>query len=287
MIYSSLVYQRRLSRPFLVCAIACRHYVQRPGLYDLLSDIAVDAAGEALVSGAKTVETVQAFLLLAVYPVPKKKWVDDRSWLYMGTAIRSAYLSAYLPSEIDAPYMIRLAQELQLDQLPTGPDEQANYNLIRTWMNCFCVDGSHATQFGKMAMVKLDDYLVRKMARVWYKSPTAGPYDIGLCGYSELLLLMARFRKACGVNGLTSESKVNFVSVIMQDGSAHFEQEIDLAAVSIDYDKQFADLYAYWKSELEADPNVAICNSNICFTWAELTLTTGPVVRYRCHHYSL
>ena len=51
-------------------------------------EIAHDAAGETLVSGPKIVETVQAFLLLAVYPMPRKKWSDDRSWLYMGAAIR-------------------------------------------------------------------------------------------------------------------------------------------------------------------------------------------------------
>ena len=61
-------------------------------------EISRDAAGEALVSGSKTVETVQAFLLLAVYPVPKKKWLDDRSWLYMGTAIRYIY-----PPECQSP----------------------------------------------------------------------------------------------------------------------------------------------------------------------------------------
>ena len=53
-------------------------------------------AGEALVMGSKSVETVQAFLLLAVYPVPKKKWTDDRSWLFMGTAIRCVLYAAYL-----------------------------------------------------------------------------------------------------------------------------------------------------------------------------------------------
>lgn len=51
-------------------------------------DIARDAAAEALVSGEKSVETVQGFLLLAVYPIPQKKWSDNRSWLFMGAAIR-------------------------------------------------------------------------------------------------------------------------------------------------------------------------------------------------------
>lgn len=51
-------------------------------------DIARELAAEALVRGPKTVETVQAFLLLAVYPRPEKKWADNRSWLFMGAAIR-------------------------------------------------------------------------------------------------------------------------------------------------------------------------------------------------------
>lgn len=57
-------------------------------------DIAYDEAASALVDGPKVVETVQAFLILAVYPVPKKKWSDDRSWLFMGAAIRCVDLLA-------------------------------------------------------------------------------------------------------------------------------------------------------------------------------------------------
>jgi transcriptional regulatory protein LEU3 len=73
----------------VVCACASRHYTQRPGLHHLLIDIARDAAAEALIFEAKSVEMVQAFLLLSVYPVPQKKWTDNRSWVFMGVAIRS------------------------------------------------------------------------------------------------------------------------------------------------------------------------------------------------------
>lgn len=51
-------------------------------------DFARDAAGRALIDGSKSVDVCQAYLLMAVYPVPKKKWMDDRSWLLMGVAIR-------------------------------------------------------------------------------------------------------------------------------------------------------------------------------------------------------
>jgi len=51
-------------------------------------DIARDAAGKALVEGYHGVDVCQAYLILALYPVPKKKWEEDRSWLLMGVAIR-------------------------------------------------------------------------------------------------------------------------------------------------------------------------------------------------------
>jgi hypothetical protein len=51
-------------------------------------DFARDAAGRALIDGSKSVDVCQAYLLMAVYPIPKKKWAEDRSWLLMGVAIR-------------------------------------------------------------------------------------------------------------------------------------------------------------------------------------------------------
>lgn len=71
-----------------VCAIASRYYRGRSNLYPLAMNFAKDAAGKALTESAKRVDIVQAYLLLAVYPVPKKKWSDDRSWLLMGVAFR-------------------------------------------------------------------------------------------------------------------------------------------------------------------------------------------------------
>lgn len=46
------------------------------------------AAGTALISGQKTVEVCQAYILLSLYPVPVRRWEDNRSWLYLGLAIR-------------------------------------------------------------------------------------------------------------------------------------------------------------------------------------------------------
>ena len=67
---------------------ASRYYDGRPELFDLAKDFARDAASRALIDGSKSVDVCQAYLLMAVYPVPKKKWVEDKTWLFMGAAIR-------------------------------------------------------------------------------------------------------------------------------------------------------------------------------------------------------
>ena len=91
-----------------------------------------------------------------------------------------------------------MAIELELDQPPPATsDERERLNRTRTWLNCFCVDGSHAIQFGKLPMLRLpvDDYLARH-SRDWYKSSALNiSLDIHLCGYVEIITLMAEFRR--------------------------------------------------------------------------------------------
>lgn len=76
----------------IVCAIASRFYTERPDLYGKIMHHALLAAGDALITGIKNVEMCQAYILLSLYPVPARKWEDQRSWLYLGLAIRSAIL---------------------------------------------------------------------------------------------------------------------------------------------------------------------------------------------------
>ena len=72
----------------VVCAIASRFYTERPGIYSTVMQYAQLAAGTALISGNKNVEMCQAYLLLSLYPIPARKWEDQRTWLYLGLAVR-------------------------------------------------------------------------------------------------------------------------------------------------------------------------------------------------------
>ena len=71
----------------IVCAIASRFFAERP-IYSTVMHYAQLAAGTALISGNKNVEMCQAYLLLSLYPVPARKWDDQRTWLYLGLAVR-------------------------------------------------------------------------------------------------------------------------------------------------------------------------------------------------------
>lgn len=90
-----------------------------------------------------------------------------------------------------------MAIELELHRPPPLIyDERERLNRMRTWLNCYCVDGSHAIQFGKMPMLCLDDYLARH-SRGWYKSsPMNLPYDVHLTAYVHIIIIVAKWRSA-------------------------------------------------------------------------------------------
>lgn len=60
----------------------------RPDLYQMIMPCAKALAANMLIDGWKSVEICQAYILLAGYPVPPRRWEEDRSWLYLGLAIR-------------------------------------------------------------------------------------------------------------------------------------------------------------------------------------------------------
>ena len=91
--------------------------------------------------------------------------------------------------------IFRMAMELKLNQPPpSGLTEREKLNYTRTWLNCFCVDGSHAIQFGKMPMLRLDDYLARSSAKWYCSSQMNTAFDVHLVAYVQILLLMAQWK---------------------------------------------------------------------------------------------
>lgn len=112
----------------------------------------------------------------------------------------------------------RMAMELRLNQPPPEDlPERERLNRVRTWLNCYCVDGSHAIQFGKMPMLRLDDFLARS-STYWYRSSHMNlPLDVHLCAYVQILTIMAKWRMTIteqAKNESTTVSRFMMASVV-------------------------------------------------------------------------
>lgn len=106
-------------------------------------------ASEMISKGYKSIEIVQAYLLLTFYNTPSERFEDDRTWTYSGLAIR-------------------MAVELALWRNPKPPpdlDEESRSNFVmevanreRTWMYISITDRSISTQTGRPPTLRLGDF---------------------------------------------------------------------------------------------------------------------------------
>ncbi|KAF8341576.1 uncharacterized protein EI90DRAFT_1755923 [Cantharellus anzutake] len=172
--------------PFLltvVCSIASKFYTPRPDLHPQLVKISRKLAFSVPERGFKSLEIVQAYLLLALWGCgPVDRYEQDKTWLLLGLAIRMGTdlnlhrKVAGLPS--DAPPAEWRARERELR------------NRERTWILCYVLDRSCSAQMGKPHSV-IEDYIIRNTA-TWYKLPECRTTDAGLVAYAELQRIMSR-----------------------------------------------------------------------------------------------
>ncbi|KAF7791677.1 hypothetical protein EIP86_002700 [Pleurotus ostreatoroseus] len=238
--------------PFLftvICGIASRYYTARPELYQQAMRYAQLAAGTALIGGQKSVEVVHAYILLALYPVPSRKWEDDRSWIYLGVAIRSAHPPSPSPSPPHTnPPTHSIATDLNLHHPNTAKPRNEQHaremlNRTRAWLNCFNLDRSTGSQYGKASIINNADYTANRSDAWWNSSPyNMRGFDIHLAGYNADLRVLAAFR-----------AKIH-------SDPAHptgLNKNLDVAALASETDDQLARLWETWIARIRehVDPN--------------------------------
>ncbi|OSX62760.1 hypothetical protein POSPLADRAFT_1141216 [Postia placenta MAD-698-R-SB12] len=215
--------------PFLftvVCAISSRYYKQKSEIYPIAMHFARRAAADGLLNGWKSVELSQAYILLSTYAVPARRWEEDRSWLYIGLAIR-------------------IATDLNLHQISTikpKSDRQRRelLNQERLWLICHNLDRSMATQFGKPSTIK-EDYMIRN-AENWYKkSPLNNPWDTGLCAYTQMLRIMTHFHDEIYSN---------------PNSPTGLNRSLDFRAVTLVHDEQLTIYFDEWTRRFREDTDL-------------------------------
>jgi hypothetical protein len=73
----------------LVCSIASKFYTAKPDLHPRLTELAKKLAFSVPAKGYKSVEIVQAYLMLALWGCGAvERYEQDKTWLLLGMAIR-------------------------------------------------------------------------------------------------------------------------------------------------------------------------------------------------------
>ncbi|TFK72762.1 hypothetical protein BDN72DRAFT_894569 [Pluteus cervinus] len=170
--------------PFLlttICAIASKFYTAKPDLHPRLTELAKKLAFSVPAQGYKSVEIVQAYLLLTLWGCGAVAlYEQDKTWLLLGMAIRMATdLNLHRKTSVASP------------ETPEGKARDMEvHNRERTWILCFCLDRSFSAQMGKPHSIK-EDAIIRNAAQ-WAVAPAAIPADTSLAAYVELQRILSR-----------------------------------------------------------------------------------------------
>nr|ODN92572.1 hypothetical protein L203_00851 [Cryptococcus depauperatus CBS 7841] len=178
-----LVLQRSQFLCTVICAIAARFYHHKPEIHHQLSTYAKRLAFEVPSRGYKSVEVVQAYLLLSLWTLgPEKTFEQDRTWLMLGMAIRMAT-------------DLNLHRKSIMSNLDTEEGRARDLEIInreRCWLHCFVLDRSLSAQMGKPYSLR-EDYIIRSSCEpAWYQQKFSLPSDRNLSAYVALQQIMSR-----------------------------------------------------------------------------------------------
>ncbi|KAL0578178.1 hypothetical protein V5O48_003809 [Marasmius crinis-equi] len=241
--------QRTLHRsPLLftvICTIASRFYTRKSELYSQLVRQAQDIAGTICFTGQKNVEMSMAFVLMSLYPAPFEHFEDSRSCMYLEIAIRIATeLNLCLPPTVKPLNEVHAREQL---------------NRTRVWINCFNLDRSMSSQYGRRPIISSGDYISNHVERWWSLSDyNIKNFDIHTCCYSAELNVVGKF-----------------IERIYSDPNhpTGLSRKLDFEEVAITTDEELQRLKGIWWPILDA--NVDMQDSQGVFRMGLLRLTNS------------
>ncbi|EIN11967.1 hypothetical protein PUNSTDRAFT_99325 [Punctularia strigosozonata HHB-11173 SS5] len=209
--------------PFLfsvICAVTCRYIPRLSSRYPLAMHFAKNEAANALLYGFKSVELAQAFLIMALYSTPAKRWEEDRGWLYAGLAIGIA---------VD----IGLHWTKETPVLKSEAQDREFLNRCRLWMICFDADRAMSVHWGKPSTIR-DNHIIRSSVNFYARSKSNLPSDITLCAYNMMLRLLAEFQEEI-YSDPTSPSGL--------------DKTLPFREIALRFDVRLTELYEEWQQK--------------------------------------
>lgn len=134
---------------------------------------------EVLLEGYKSVELSQAFLVLSLYHKPTNRLADDRSWQYLGFAIRIA-------TEVGVNRRATLDEGVKDNE----QFRRRIRNRSRLWINLFLCDRALSSQTGRPHTIQEDAFIVNSSS--WHREEYALPEDVCLVSLMKLRRLVGQ-----------------------------------------------------------------------------------------------
>ena len=128
-------------------------------------------------------------------------------------------------------------------------------NRTRIWLNCYNVDRSMSSQYGKNTMVNNLDY-VATHSEFFYKRPYTIPgFDVHLCGYNAELKILADYRLTIfsdpehpvGLN------KVGEIVAEPLTACLLLNQKLDVTAEAMKTDDKLEKLWDTWRERIREE----------------------------------
>ncbi|KAF8499925.1 hypothetical protein JB92DRAFT_2743342 [Gautieria morchelliformis] len=172
--------------PFLlttICAIASKFYSKKPELHPRLNNLAKSLAFSVPEQGYKSLEIVQAYLLLSLWGCgPVERYEQDKTWILLGMGIRMATdLNLHRKTATPPQHTSTDADHARAKEI---------LNRERTWLLCYGLDRGISAQMGKPHSIK-EDFIIRN-ANNWWRSAHCISSDSSLCAYVELQRIVSR-----------------------------------------------------------------------------------------------
>ena len=125
-------------------------------------------------------------------------------------------------------------------------------NRTRAWLNCFNLDRSTGSQYGKPPIISNTDYTANRCDKWWNSSPyNMKNFDIHTAAYNADLTILAEFRGKIHSDPSTPTG---------------LNKSLDVAALASEYDDKLVSMWAMWTTLLQEhdDPNDDQCNFRSC-----------------------
>jgi hypothetical protein len=152
-----------------------------------------------------------------------------------------------------------MATDLNLNLPNTAKPINENHaremlNRTRVWLNCFNLDRSTGSQYGKAPTISNTDYMANHSEDWWCSSPySMSNFDIHICAYNSELKVMAAFMAKIysDPSHPTGLNKVYCTADLSLNALINSSQNLDFEGVAAETDEELKRLGDKWQKVLD------------------------------------